>query len=122
MERSDRAIQREEAKLAKEETHQLLNGLLYTAAAPAGRRWLWHLLASAGIYSPSYADNALRTAYNEGRRSLGLEILNLLTEEAPEAYLLMQKEHADDYRNRLARFAAINARFAGDPDDPDGTD
>lgn len=117
MERSDRAIQREEARLAKETTEQLTNGLHSVVGSYEGRRWLWSILAGAGIFIPTFTDNALRTAYNEGRRSLGLEVLNLLTEEAPDAYLLMQKENADVYRNRAARLSAINARTGAVDDD-----
>lgn len=43
-------------------------------ASPEGRRFVWDLLSSAGILQRSYTGNSA-TFYNEGRRAMGLDIL-----------------------------------------------
>ncbi len=62
---------------------------------PAGRRFLWRYLEATGIFRLSYTgDNA--TFFNEGRREIGLKLLEDISEANPEAYLQMMQEAKGD--------------------------
>lgn len=52
---------------------------------PQGMRVIRHLVRMAGVLSASYATkDSLAMAYNEGRRSMGLSIIQLVQFHAPE--------------------------------------
>ena len=57
-----------------------------------GRRIIYRLLASAGVWRSSFDSDALRMAFNEGRRHEGLGVLHLLMQHCPDHYDLMIKE------------------------------
>lgn len=59
---------------------------------PGGRKFMWRLLQECGVYRTSFTGNSA-TFYNEGKRAVGLFVLNEIMEASPEAYLLMQKEN-----------------------------
>lgn len=61
-----------------------------------GRDFFWDLLSMAGIFHTSFNPSNAVTAYNEGRRSLGLQVLADITAAAPEAYVTMIKESQGD--------------------------
>lgn len=56
-----------------------------------GRRFYWRLLCECGVFTSSYTGNNT-TFFNEGRRQIGLMLLNELNDIAPDAYLVMLKE------------------------------
>jgi hypothetical protein len=58
---------------------------------PAGRRILWWLLETAGIYRSSFTGNST-TFFNEGQRQVGLTLLAKIHEAKPEAIVLMMQE------------------------------
>jgi len=58
---------------------------------PHGRRFIWWMLESAGVYKSSFTGNST-TFFNEGRRDLGLQLLAKITEASPEALVLMMQE------------------------------
>jgi len=70
--------------------------------SPEGRRLYWSDLESCGIFRPTIAFDSdgkhdpYMTAFNEGRRSVGLEKLKVLLEAKPEAFYQMQQEHASE--------------------------
>jgi hypothetical protein len=57
-----------------------------------GRRFIWNLLAKAGVFRSSMGLSAELTAFNEGRRDLGLAVLADLMRLCPEEYGRMQAE------------------------------
>ena len=66
---------------------------LYQAVlnAPDGQRMLAHFLNMAGLLKTSQVDgDPFRTAWNEGRRSVALEVLELLRWNALDALKLSQ--------------------------------
>lgn len=111
----DRAIQRLEQTFRNEDQLHKANGLRHALATYEGRRFLWSLFVETNIFSPSFSPDPYLTAYNEGRRSYGLSLLELLNIEAPETYLQMQKENADVYRDRNNRVAAVNTKSDSEP-------
>jgi len=59
----------------------------------AGRRVVWWLLDGvAGLHGPSFAGEATATAYNEGRRSVGIDVMQAVQRLTKPAYLLMVEE------------------------------
>lgn len=61
-----------------------------------GRRIVWRLLESAGVYRLSYVQSdALTTAFNEGKRNGGLKLMAQVHALCPELYPVMVKEAHD---------------------------
>lgn len=60
---------------------------------PAGREYLYDLLASLHIYSTSFSTDPLIMAFNEGQRNVGIRLTADLVEAAPDMYLQMLKEY-----------------------------
>jgi hypothetical protein len=50
-------------------------------------------MAEAGIFRSSFTGNS-ETFFNEGKRSIGLFVLDELMQAKPDAFALMQKEAA----------------------------
>jgi hypothetical protein len=53
---------------------------------PQGRRLIWRILSSAGIFSPCYSPES------EGARRGGLALLGEIMSDTPSEYLVMQQE------------------------------
>lgn len=60
-----------------------------------GRRVMWRLLAEAGIYRTSFNNSGSVTAFNEGKRHIGLVFISEVNEHAANQFLVMLKEHSD---------------------------
>lgn len=88
--------QDEAAKLADIERRE---GWKLIMSTPASRRVMWEQFEVMGIYqnAPSLEHGTL--AYTEGRRSLGLQIMNGILANCPELYDRMVAEN----RERLLR-------------------
>ncbi len=57
------------------------------------RQFVWTILIEAGIYMPSYRRGPTDdTLFNEGRRSLGLEVLHQLRAVRPDILSLIERE------------------------------
>jgi hypothetical protein len=60
---------------------------------PYGRRFVWRFLSKCGVFMQSLVPGETdSTAFNEGRRSIGLTLLKQVIDINPEAYLQMTKE------------------------------
>lgn len=67
---------------------------------PVGRRFAWRLLNEmAGVFAPTFTGNS-QTFHLEGRRSVGIDLMQEIQRVAPDAYALMVSERmaelADD--------------------------
>ena len=64
---------------------------------PAGRQVVWTILSMCDIYSDAFTGDD-RTFYNEGKRAIGLQILQLLEDADPTLYgkLLLTMHEEDD--------------------------
>ena len=61
------------------------------------RRMLYRILELCGPYQPSFDPTSARvTDYNEGRRSIGIEVLRMIDSADPQAYVQMVNEHISD--------------------------
>lgn len=59
-------------------------------ATPQGQRLLWRVLSRAGIHQSTFDTNALKMAFFEGRRDMGLWLESEIAKVCPELYLEMQ--------------------------------
>lgn len=74
---------------------QRIDDLRALMAEPAGRRFAWRLLGSTGIFQQSFVPGEPRietTFFNEGKRSIGLELLAEINKHCPAQYHLMVQE------------------------------
>ena len=57
-----------------------------------GKEFVWWLLEQAGVYNCTFAQNS-SSFFQEGRRSIGLNVIELLTDADPTIYpnLLLEK-------------------------------
>jgi hypothetical protein len=75
----------------KKEAGDVLVNLL---AKPAGRAWLWGLMAATHMFETSFVQNdPTASAFREGERNIGLRILGEVMRIAPDSFVLMMKEN-----------------------------
>ena len=60
---------------------------------PEGRRMLWRLFGLSGMFRASMTGDAMTTAFNEGRRDVGLVLLADVNRADHNAFAQMQREH-----------------------------
>ena len=56
-----------------------------------GRRFIWRYLGLCGVFKSSFTGNS-ETFLNEGKRLVGLTLLNDINEADPDSYTRMMKE------------------------------
>lgn len=66
-----------------------------------GRRWIWKKLDWCHVFLPTFRQDPYQSAYSEGARLVGLELLKDVNSLGPEPYLLMQKESIEDKERGL---------------------
>ena len=57
-----------------------------------GRRFIWRMLETTGVYRSSFTGNS-ETFFREGARNVGLKLISDIHEFAPDAYPMMLEEH-----------------------------
>jgi hypothetical protein len=62
-------------------------------STPGGRAWIWDLLILTGYSTNSFSTQALVMAFNEGKRSLGLQLIGEINRISPELYVGMALEN-----------------------------
>jgi hypothetical protein len=81
--------QRSEPDFHRREDDAALSWLM---ADGRGRRFVWRLLGDAGLFRSSMAPTSEGTAFNEGRRALGLALLAAISRVCPARFAEMQQE------------------------------
>lgn len=86
----------EEARAAKLERQRDFqersdNDFLWLMNDARGRRIVWAQLSECGVFRTSFTGNST-TFFNEGKRDVGLRILDRITKLCPEAYVTMTRE------------------------------
>ncbi len=77
-------------RLARELRDAQLRTVLST---PAGKAFVWRLLTNVtGVFGPSFSSDPALTAFNEGKRSVGLALMKEAQRVAPGSYLEMTEE------------------------------
>ena len=72
-------------KLNEDQKH---NDLKWILATEQGRRFVWRLLETTGIFKSSFTGSS-ETYFLEGQRNVGLKLLADVMECEPQAYLNM---------------------------------
>ena len=80
--------QKEQERLGAE---QEIADLQWLMSTERGRRIMWSLLSRAGVFRISMTGNSW-TFFNEGRRSLGNELMAAVNDHCAEQYPLMVAE------------------------------
>lgn len=62
------------------------------------RKFLWRMLAKAGMFRTHFNPNAAIMGHNTGLADMGTAILNEILEANPEAWIVMQQ---DAYRKQM---------------------
>jgi len=57
-----------------------------------GRELIWELMSDCGTFGMSYVKDSDETAFNEGMRSIGTQLLYLVNKSDPNAYAKMVVE------------------------------
>lgn len=100
--------QEKSARLAGVRQREVVTQVMSTEA---GRHFMWDYLASAALFHTTFNGDALQSAFAEGRRSLGLELLAIIMTHCPDQYIQAQRESHE--RSILAD--TIERRDSGDP-------
>lgn len=88
--------QQQEAADAQAEARRVqIEDIRWLMSDKRGRRIMWRLLAEAGVYRTSFNNSGSVTAFNEGKRQIGLVLIGEVNEHAANQFLVMLKEHAD---------------------------
>lgn len=73
-------------------------------SAVEGRRFLWRLLTEASIFTGCFDPNALSMAFKEGKRDIGLFILQEMKKVSFEVLGQMEREADSDRRSEEEDF------------------
>ncbi len=66
-------------------------------STPEGRRFIWRVIdAMSGAFGPSYDTHGGNMARNEGRRSVGLQLMKECMAQCPDLYVKMLGERVDE--------------------------
>lgn len=83
----------EVAEKRKRDARDEVDELLWLMSDAKGRRFMWRLLSKAGVYRSTYVQGSFDgTAFQEGKRSAGLELMTLVLQHCPGRFTEMQKE------------------------------
>lgn len=97
------------ARITERQREDVTRELMSTTA---GREFVWNILSECSIFSSTFTGDALTTAFNEGRRSIGLAWMATILQACPDQYIQAQRESNE--RN------AVNERRSSPK--PDGRD
>ena len=79
----------------------------------AGRRFVWRILAAAGLTARSFVPgDQMLTAFNEGRRDVAMLLASELDRDAPDAFAMMHHEAQERALTERAELQNSN-RIAG---------
>jgi hypothetical protein len=67
----------------------------WVMSSKKGRRLMWRWLGISGVFRLSFDQNAMRMAFNEGNRNLGLQLLTEVMDLCPEMFPVMEKEQRE---------------------------
>jgi hypothetical protein len=120
---SSRKSIREAEKAARIRDRQRREVITSLMSTRPGRSWLWDTLSSCSIFSTTHVpSDALGSAFQEGRRSMGLALLSDILAACPDQFILAMREHNERHLNNHdpAALPADAERLSGAQ--PDGGD
>lgn len=101
----------EKAQQAQLEAQDEIDVLAWLMTDKRGRRFVWRLLAEAGVYQSTFTGDPLTSAFAEGKRAQGLKLTASIFQHCPDRFSEMQKEARNyDRRNERTRSSGTSAR------------
>ncbi|HXH24035.1 MAG TPA: hypothetical protein VNI78_02225 [Vicinamibacterales bacterium] len=91
---------KERKRKEKREDEQAQEDLRELLRHPFGRRHLWRMLQKCHVWRSSFHPSGQQFAANEGRRSVGVELMSEIIEADPQAWIDMQQERLDEERKQ----------------------
>ena len=91
----------------KRQQKQLASDVRAMLEHAPSRRILCHLLDMTGMFTTSFTGNS-ETFFREGKRSVGLYLMNLINSHDPNAFIRLLQE-AENHRHELATKATEDA-------------
>jgi hypothetical protein len=88
------------AEQAKRDKQREINDLGKILKIPEGRRFIWWLLSEAKIFNNSFNLNTKLEDFNEGAKSIGLEVLNRVNKADVQAFAQMQNEYISEKKSK----------------------
>lgn len=79
----------------KERQEELTRAIQQIMSTRQGRSVMWWLLQSSGLNDASFTGDALRTAFNEGKRSFAIQLAQKLKAGCPTEYVHMWREEVE---------------------------
>jgi len=70
--------------------------LKWLMSSKKGRRIMWRFLDMTGPFRLSFDSNAMRMAFKEGNRNMGIQLFTEVMTLCPEMYPVMVKEQRND--------------------------
>jgi hypothetical protein len=99
--------QEKAAALRDRERREIISQIMVSRA---GRSWLWDRLSETSIFSSTHvAGDALASAFQEGRRSVGLSLLADLMAYCPDQFILAMREQNERHQQSDPNPAAASA-------------
>lgn len=92
----DEQILNKQAAASKLAEIRVQRGIQYMMGHRSGRSLMHYLLGQYGVFHEGFSDNQLVLARSSGRRSAGLQLLQLIEVYAPEKYAKMNEEARED--------------------------
>lgn len=90
---ADRKSIRKQEKAQRQAELLRRDAIVASMSTSNGRAWLWDVLASAHCFHTTHvAGDALASAFQEGRRSLGLAVLSDIMAHCPDLYIQAMRE------------------------------
>jgi hypothetical protein len=86
----------EEAEVQRLKREREVADFRWLMANAEGRRFVWRLLAQAGMFRTSFSSNGLEFGRNEGNKNMGYMLISEIHESCPERYHQMVKENRQD--------------------------
>lgn len=99
---SSRKQTRAAGKREKRNTERELEELRVILSTRQGRKWWWRKMGDFRVFHQTFHKDPYQTAFNEGIRSAGLDLLFDVNSLAPEIYMLMVKEDREDAERGMA--------------------
>lgn len=57
-----------------------------------GRTWMWTQLSRCHVFDTTFTGEALTSAFNEGERNIGQQLLNEITSTCPDQFIQAMRE------------------------------
>lgn len=91
---------RRQKKIAQLDYERVKLGLVRCMETREGRRFIWHLFGMTNILSNAFSEDARVTVFRLGEQNIGQQLLALLEEVDPGAWLALRQEQIA-YQNEM---------------------